>query len=97
MVKPTCNAPNLLNVDSFNNVGIIIVGDNGDFLDTDSSYQFPSNGTNGGTNAFGGEWLNFCIHFPQQGFVNRGGSDRKTNSHWTSQPHSFHFINNNTP
>lgn len=90
------DTPNINNLDFFNNVGIIVVSNDGGFPDTNSSFQFPTNGNRNTTSVFGGEWLNFCIHFPQQGFVNREGNDRKTNSHWTSQPNSFHFINNNT-
>lgn len=58
-------------------------------------FGFPSNGTSTGIAAFGSQWLNFCLHFIQQGWVSRSGDQRKTNDTWTANPSSFHFVNTN--
>jgi len=38
-------------------------------------YNFPSNITNGGHKYFGGNWLNFSLHFPQVGYCYTGYSN----------------------
>lgn len=58
-------------------------------------YDFPSNGTNGGIPAFGAQWLNFCLHLGQQGYVKRDEGERRTNYYWTQVHTRSHFTEKN--
>lgn len=83
-----------LNETSTKTVGIIVT-DN-DWYAQNSEYEFPSNGfTGGGGSAFGAQWLNFCIHFPQMGYVNRDNGDRRTNLQWTSVADRDYYTHSN--
>jgi len=89
------NGIDILDRDPFNNVGIIATGGQGDFPDTNTSYQHPTNGKRGMLDMFGSQWLNFCIYFIQQGYVNRDEGDRRTNSQWTTFTDGSHFTDPN--
>lgn len=93
---------NQLNEDPFWNVGIIITDES---FDPDNNiHQFPHNGYIGGTNkAFGANWLNFCLYFPQSGILREfsaysefGGAG--TNTHFTPFVQNPHFhVDNEDP
>lgn len=88
--------PNQLARDPFFNVGVIIVDDAGDFPDTNSSFEYPSNGgTDVGSLAFGAEWMNFSVYHPQMtNYGGRGGD--KVNLGLTINPDGFSYIRDNT-
>ena len=55
---------NRLNLDPYYNTGVIKTTE-----DDNTSFQFPSNGaTDIGKPAFGANWLNLCLYFPQFGW-----------------------------
>lgn len=91
----SANGIDILDRESFNNVGIIITGSDGDYPDENPFFQFPSNGTSLGVSGFGSQWLNFSIYFIQQGFVNRDEGDRRTNDQWTTKSDGSFFTNPN--
>jgi hypothetical protein len=63
--------PNLPTNDPFWNVGIIVNGNYGNYIN--SNQQFPSNATNGSMGGvFGANWMNLSIYFPQIGFQSEG-------------------------
>ena len=62
------NSINNATEDPNRNVGIIETSDNGNYLN--SLQQFPHNGVRGGSNYFGGNWINFSIYLQQSGYVN---------------------------
>lgn len=61
---------------SYFNVGIIGLWSTNE----NDNHQFPSNCTTYGNNkVFGGNWLNFCIHFPQIGYITESSGNWKSN------------------
>ncbi len=64
-------AINVPTQDPFWNVGIIVNGNYGNYIN--SGQQFPSNATNGSYGGvFGANWMNLSIYFPQVGFQSEG-------------------------
>ncbi|NJO63400.1 MAG: hypothetical protein HC836_35865 [Richelia sp. RM2_1_2] len=87
---------NTLPLDPFNNVGVIVTDA---VFDADNpSYQFPSNGgTDLGYAAFGAEWINFTLHFPQHTyFIRNQSADRHSNDSPTFNPTTRFFYLDNT-
>jgi len=90
---------NKINTDPFWNVGVISTDEG--FDEDNDIHEFPSNSvTNAGALAFGANWMNFCLHFPQIGWLdeddgwdNFGGI--ASNTHFTAKNNSYHFYEDN--
>jgi len=89
------NFKNNLNADPFWNVGVIVTDP---VFDADNpSFQFPSTGTtNAGHTAFGGDWMNFSLYFPQNTyFIRNQSADRHGNDSATFNPTTrFYYLDN---
>lgn len=96
--KPDNNYDNInVGTDPFWNTGLIVTTGGGDFDDNNPESQFPHN-TLAVQTSFGGQWLNFCLYFPQHTFFHSNDKPSKSNSNPVAQSNgdnSTMYSNNN--